>query len=218
MIKELQLTDDETWAKRCQYWAAPIPEKNRGGAAPRRVHQPLVLTGHGLGLRVDQGTLLVKDGFTHYPQSQAIHRFFPRDRRMPSRIIIVEGNGNITLDALTWLAEQDVPLVRVNWQGHVTTVIGNSAGPDYKLVRAQIAAQEDKRVALRIANSLISEKLKNSIDTLHTLFSLDRVEKAITAHRASLDELRCSPPRTIQGLLGIEGRSALAYFNAWQNL
>ena len=74
-----------------------------------------------MGLRVDQGTLLVKDGFTHYPQVQDIRRFFPGDRNMPSRIIIVDGDGNITLDALSWLAQQNVPLVKINWQGHTRT-------------------------------------------------------------------------------------------------
>src|SRR5579864_3643635 len=77
--------DDDGWADRCQHWAAPVPEKRPNGTTPRRRHQPLVLTGHGLGLRVDQGALVVKDGFTHYPQVQGIHRFFPRDRNMPSR-------------------------------------------------------------------------------------------------------------------------------------
>jgi CRISPR-associated endonuclease Cas1 len=177
-----------------------------------------VLTGHGLGLCVEQGTLLVKQGFTHYPQKQDVYRFFRGDRNMPSRITIVDGNGNITLDALGWLAEQNVPLVRIDWQGQVTTVISNNTGPDHRLVRAQLAAQADKKAALRIAASLISAKLKNSIDTLRTLPSSERVEKAIAVHKNGVGELRCSPAKSIGGLLGIEGRSALAYFNAWQGL
>src|SRR3979490_232544 len=131
--------DDLAWAERCQYWASPTVAKKGRGAPPRRTHKPLVLTGHGLGLRVEQGTLLVKNGFTHYPQVQAIHRFFPGDRNMPSKIVIVDGNGNITLDALGWLTEQHVPLIRIDWRGNVTTVIGSNAGPDHRLVRAQLA-------------------------------------------------------------------------------
>jgi CRISPR-associated protein Cas1 len=120
------LADDLGWRDRCEYWAAPAPEKRRRGGLPRRTHKPLVLTGHGLGLRIEQGTLLVKQGFTHYPQKQDVFRFFRGDRNMPSRIIIVDGNGSITLDALGWLAEQNVPLVRIDWQGHVNTVISTS--------------------------------------------------------------------------------------------
>src|SRR5215470_2389562 len=97
-VLDLSTDDDIDWAERCEYWAKPAPEKKRRGAPPRRTRKPLILTGHGLGLRVEQGTLLVKDGFTHYPQTQAVHRFFRGDRNMPSRIVIVDGNGNITLD------------------------------------------------------------------------------------------------------------------------
>jgi len=71
---------------------------------------------------------------------------------------------------------------------------------------------------LKIATSLISSKLKNSIDTLRNLPSSERAEKAIDVHREANSELRCSAPKSIQALLGIEGRSALAYFNAWQGL
>lgn len=137
---------------------------------------------------------------------------------MPSRIVIVDGNGNITLDALGWLAEQNVPLVRIDWRGHVTTAIGNNAGPDHRLVRAQLVAQADQKAALRIATSLIAAKLRNSIETLRSLPSSDRAEKAIATHQDAKDELRRSPPKTIRALLGIEGKSAFAYFNAWQGL
>lgn len=210
--------DDRVWVERCRYWAEPMHEKRGRGAQRRRVHKPLILTGHGLALRVDQGTLLIKDGFTHHPQRQTNHRFFPRDRNMPSRIIIVDGSGNVTLDALGWLAEQDVPLVRIDWRGQVTAMIGNRAGPDHRLVRAQLAAQEEQKSAIKLATSVISAKLKNCIDTLRVLPSAGRAKKAIAVHQDAIGELRCSPPKSIRALLGIEGKAALAYFNAWKDL
>lgn len=212
------LADDLAWAERCQHWASPTVAEKRRGAPPRRTHKPLVLTGHGLGLRVEQGTLLVKDGFTHYPQVQAIHRFFPGDRNMPSRIVIVDGNGNLTLDAVGWLTQQNVPLVRIDWRGNVTTVIGNSPGPDHRLVRGQLAAQADKRTSLRIATSLIVAKLTNSVETLRTLPLSERVEKAIAAQLEGVGELKRSAPKSIGALIGVEGKSAQAYFAAWQGL
>jgi CRISP-associated protein Cas1 len=210
--------DDIAWAERCEYWAAPIPKKKRRGAAPRRIHEPLVLRGHGVGLRVDQGTLLIKDGFTHYPQVQTIHRFFPRDRNMPSRIIIVDGNGNITLDTLSWLAEQNVPLVRIDWQGNVMTVISNSAGPDHRAVRAQLAAQADKGTTLRIATSLVLAKIQNMMGTLRGLPASERIEQAIGKQEDYRRLLKQSQPKSIQALLGVEGGSARSYFSAWQGL
>ena len=213
-----QHVDDTAWAERCQYWASPPVVKKGRGAPPRRTHRPLILTGDGLGLRVEQGTLLVKDGFTHYPQVQAVHRFFRGDRNMPSRIVIVDGNGNVTLDALGWLTEQNVPLIRIDWRGNVTTVIGNNAGPDHRLVRAQLAAQGDQKVSLKIATSLIVAKLTNSVETLRALPPSARTEKAITVQLDAVRGLKRSAPKSIPILLGVEGRSALAYFGAWQGL
>jgi CRISPR-associated endonuclease Cas1 len=64
----------------------------------------------------------------------------------------------------------------------------------------------------------VAAKLKSSIETLRNLPDAARVEKAITVHRASIDEIKSSPPKSIRALLGIEGRSAQAYFSAWKGL
>jgi hypothetical protein len=81
------------WAERCEYWAEEPTESKHRGRPPRHVNRPLVITGHGMSLNVHQRTLLIKSGFTRYPQQQAEHRFFPGDREMPSRIIVVDGTG-----------------------------------------------------------------------------------------------------------------------------
>jgi CRISPR-associated protein Cas1 len=91
-----------------------------------------------------QGTLLVKNGFTHYPQKQEERRFFPGAREMPSRILVLDGNGSITFDVLGWLSEQGVPLIRVDWRGNVTTVVSNSYGPDPRLVKAHSSPHNPK--------------------------------------------------------------------------
>ncbi len=135
-----------------------------------------------------------------------------------ARIVIVDGNGNVTLDALGWLTEQNVPLIRIDWRGNVTTVIGSNAGPDHRLVRAQLAAQEDKKAGLRIATSLIVAKLASSVETLRTLSPSARTEKAIAVQLDGVRELKRSAPKSIRVLIGVEGKSAQAYFAAWQGL
>jgi CRISPR-associated protein Cas1 len=62
-----------------------------------------VLVGHGVRLRVHQGTLLVQNGFTHYPQKREELRLFLGDRRLPSRIIALDSDGSISLDVIKWL-------------------------------------------------------------------------------------------------------------------
>lgn len=88
--------------------------------------------------------MLVKNGFTHYPQKQEERRFFPGAREMPSRILVLDGNGSITFDVLGWLSEQGVPLIRVDWRGNVTTVVSNSYGPDPRLVKAHSSPHNPK--------------------------------------------------------------------------
>lgn len=69
-------------------------------------------------LRVDHGALVVRNGFTHYPQRAEEHRFFRGDRQLSSRIIVVDGSGILSFDVLSWLSEQNVPLIRL--------VVGNA--------------------------------------------------------------------------------------------
>jgi CRISP-associated protein Cas1 len=213
MSLKLPSCDDAAWAERCEYWTERPIEKKQRGRPPRHSNQPLILTGHGLRLRVDQGCLLVKNGFTHYPQAAEEHRFFPADREKPARIVIVDGNGSISLDVLSWLTTHDIPLVRLDWRGNVTTVLSNNYGPDHKLVHAQLRAQSR---ALPIAISLIVQKLRNCTATLQTLPSNERVQNAIERIRGDVRELTRTPPKSLKGLRGIEGRSALLYFSAWR--
>jgi CRISP-associated protein Cas1 len=210
-------SDDKAWRDRCEYWTGLPTEKKHRGRPPRHSNKPLVLTGHGMRLSVDQGTLLVKSGFSYYPQKQEERRFFPGDREMPSRIVVVDGNGSITFDVLGWLSEQGVPLIRVDWRGNVTTVVSNSYGPDPKLVQAQLAAQSKER-AMKIAISLLSDKFRNCVKTLQELPHSGDKLRAITKQKREIEELACRPPKTINGLLGIEGRAAFAYFLAWQKV
>jgi CRISPR/Cas system-associated endonuclease Cas1 len=42
--------------------------------------------------------------------------------------------------------------------------------------------------------------------------------RAITKQKREIQELAEDPPKTINGLLGVEGRAAFAYFLAWQKV
>jgi CRISPR-associated protein Cas1 len=110
--------DDFAWAERSANWLRSRPDKRGLGRPPRQSHEPLVLTGCGMCLRVDHGALVVRNGFTHYPQRAEEHRFFRGDRQLSSRIIVVDGSGILSFDVLSWLSEQNVPLIRL--------VVGNA--------------------------------------------------------------------------------------------
>src|SRR5271163_703241 len=100
------------WQERCEFWLS----KSAPGSIRRlrdREARPLVLTGHGISLRVDKGSLLVRDGYTHFPAKQQKWRFFSGALEVPPAILVLDGSGNITLDAIDWLATQRVPLIRL---------------------------------------------------------------------------------------------------------
>lgn len=211
--------DDTNWFERGNFWSEQLNyKKHPRGRKPRFLHEPLILGGHGLSLRVDHGTLLIREGFTHYPQELKEYRFFPKDRRLPSQIIIIESDGRITLDAIKWLSEQNVPLIQINWRGELINVAGNYGySADPKLVKRQIEIQNsDKRQ--KFANWLISEKIKNSIETIEYVFPPSfitiSVIKRLKLIRA---EIKNKPPKSIGALLNFEGQAAAAYFRCWHN-
>ena len=117
-------TDSPDWSQRCEYWiseSAPKISRRRR----EREKNPLILTGHGLSIRVDKDCLLVRDGNTHYPSDRREWRFFNGELDIPPALIIIDGSGEITIDAIDWLATQDVPVIRLRWDGQFASVISS---------------------------------------------------------------------------------------------
>ena len=167
---------------------------------------------------MDHGSLVVRNGFTHHPQTVEEHRFFRGDRTLPSRIVVLDGSGSITLDVLSWLSEQSVPLIRINWRGEVLTALGPGNSTDPKLVAKQLDAQRSGS-GLRFAVSLIRTKLRNSIGTLSAAVPPSPARQEAIVHlQAGMNELIKRPPKSTSALLGLEGRAAQAYFDAWLSI
>src|SRR5438552_939596 len=99
-VQHFNLKDDRKWAERSAYWQQPAAWKPREANQKRRHRNPLVLGGHGVRLRIDRGSLFVQNGFTHYPQQREEWRFFPGHADLPSRIVVVDGDGSVTFDVL----------------------------------------------------------------------------------------------------------------------
>jgi CRISP-associated protein Cas1 len=67
----------------------------------QRKPNPLILAGHGNSLHIDKSALVIKDGFTHYPQKQIANRYFAGDVELPQTIILLDGSGSISFDVLS---------------------------------------------------------------------------------------------------------------------
>ena len=117
-------------------------------------------------IRVDHGSLLIRNGFTHYPQMQELVRLFPGDPNLPDRIVMLDGSGGLSFDALNWMSEQQIEFVRLNWRSEITNISGRSGySGNSKLIQAQNKTRVSK-ATIEFARYLISEKIEISIQTL----------------------------------------------------
>jgi hypothetical protein len=98
--------DDIAWATRSGMWQNRVAKASARRTKRAEPQPALILAGHGVSLRVENGALTMQNGFTHYPQQQEIIRYFRGDVALPERIILLDGSGSISFDVLSWLAEQ----------------------------------------------------------------------------------------------------------------
>jgi CRISPR-associated protein Cas1 len=118
--------------------------------------------------------------------------------------------------AVDWLAAQNVPLLRLRWDGRFTSVVtaGGQAASTEK-VYWQERTRNDPTARLRFARDLIHDKALSTLATLedHVPRSAgwESAHNNVTA-RCRLLERRS--PRSIEELLGIEG-SIANEFRAW---
>ena len=209
------------WSSRAQFWSNETKKPRLGSKISSSfVGQPLILSGHGMGLRINHGALEAQNGFTHYPQKRDITRIFPGDREAPSRIVMLGGSGVITLNVLSWLAEQNIPLVQLDYRGNVVAAIGHSGiGHDSALVRLQIAASEATAKCRELGVWLIRKKLLSTSETmLACLPDSDRRKRADACITEGLGKLARPWELSKEALLGIEGKCAVLYFDAWRTV
>jgi hypothetical protein len=62
--------DDNPWNVRSEMWKRRVVKQTVGRAKRERQRHPLILSGHGVSLRIEGGALTIRSGFTHYPQSR----------------------------------------------------------------------------------------------------------------------------------------------------
>jgi CRISPR-associated endonuclease Cas1 len=210
--------DDLDWANRCELWASRVQKAGGRRAVRERPRQPLVLSGHGVRLRIENGALTIRNGFTHYPQKQETYRFFKGELAIPERIIMLDGSGSISFDVLSWLAEQDVSLIRIDWRGEVICVAsrsGYAANPYRVQWQRDTRADEIKRMEFSI--SKITAKIENSITTLEKSIRRNQAwNRAVEMAYSTLTKLDSKQPQSIIELRALEANAAAAYFRAWK--
>lgn len=217
LIPEPQSTSNE-WAERCGYWQRKSDERPNKRKRREKETRGLILAGHGISIAVHRGTLLIQDGNTHFPSQKRTHRLFKGDLNNPPRIVLVDGSGNVTLDAIDWLAEQKVDLIRLKWDGRISSVAsasGYSANP--KRLAWQLATRQNASKRMTFAVGQITDKIRGTLFNLENLLPPSHSrEKAIETAKSALKELKNRKPQSIGKLLAIEGAVAAGYFFAWR--
>ena len=214
------IADDLEWAERAQFWAQSTKAAKPNRRLRQRNPAPLILTGHGVSMRIENGALVIRDGFTHYPQQQIKYRYFPRDLELPTRILLLDGSGTLSFDVLSWLAEQGVALARVKWTGEIATVAsGTGYAADREKVDWQRATRDDPAQRLQFAIDLIRRKIASTLPTLEVHIPSSKArETALEKAYAGIERLNTQPIGDIPTIFAIEGECAAAYFRAWHRL
>lgn len=219
LANQQHLNDKNDWAWRSEYWNNQSRPITAVGKSNRR-KDPLMLCGHGVSMKIDAGTLFIRNGFTHHPQQREEYRFFRGSLDIPPQILMLDGSGNISFDVLNWLTEQQVALVRIKWNGEVASVLsgyGYAANPHRVQWQMDTRNNPERRMAFCI--DLIIRKIEGCIRTLEKAIPRsDAWEKAISRAYADISTLELEPPPTLEKLRIIEANSAAAYFRAWRGI
>jgi CRISP-associated protein Cas1 len=213
-------TDDTDWATRSNMWQARVTKAS--GRRTKRAKPPpaIILAGHGVSLRIENGALTIQNGFTHYPQRREIIRYFRGDVAIPERIILLDGSGSISFDVLSWLAEQKISFIRIDWKGDIVCVAGATGySANSFRVRWQLETRENPEKRIEFCRSIITRKIETSILTLEkSIPRTDKWERAMKSAYAALSRLEENPPETISELRTLEANCAAAYFRSWVGL
>lgn len=222
MLENLDFQSDpaiDEWTIRSANWISEIEKLQKPRRLRERNPNALILAGHGNSMRIEKGALVIKQGFTHYPQKQECHRYFKGDLDLPRIIMLLDGSGSLSFDVLSWLAEQSIALARIESSGDVAIVAsGNGFASDQAKIDWQRETLACPKRRMEFAQQLIRDKLTNSLETLaHHLPQHRDTERAIARAERGIAELS-EPLDDMQQVRAIEGECASLYFRAWQNL
>lgn len=210
----------DEWAGRSQFWLEKATELQPKRKRREKVSAPLIFTGLNISMRVEKRTLIIRDGATHFPQAVREHQFFKGSMDLPPRIVLIDGSGSITLDAIDWLTEQNVALVRIKFDGSNTVVMsptGYAADPEK--VAWQNATCTNTTEKLKFATDLTIRKLEASIETLEGFVPPSKLrDRAIETTSQALEFIKAGNASSSFQLLGQEGKAAAAYWAAWTRI
>jgi CRISP-associated protein Cas1 len=170
--------------------------------------RPLLLSGYGTSLRVSGHVLEVSNPAEERHETFAAHQ-------LPFDSVVVEGNsGTISFEAARFLAVHDIPVTFLRWDGSVLSTLlprGPVAG---ELKLAQFAAHNDSKRRVDIAWAILNVKLSKTVELLRFLSRFYPCDPKTVRAEAN----RGPSEVTVSGLMGWEGRTAVAYWSEFSKV
>jgi CRISPR-associated protein Cas1 len=173
----------------------------------------LLLTGHGINIRIDGARLCIKDGAHNATEAPQNYVFLPR--RMDVEHIVLYGqSGNLTIDAIQWLIKHNVQITLLDWNGKLLTTMLPAESVQVKTKQAQYRANADKDMRLKVAQSFLEAKFAHTqliLDYLKTRYpnvSTDFSKETALFRKA----------HSINEMMMVEGRIAAHYWRQYNKI
>ncbi len=198
-----------------QLTAKALDQEQRCGTG-----RTIVLAGYGARLSIERGALIAQCGHTHTGDSAELAELYPAVHGV-GRIICLGCVGSISFDAIRWCYSQDIMVTLLDNTGNLLSTLAAECPADAKLRRAQYRAADTGRDVV-IARELLRRKLMGQRETIDQHPKLPNCPRAIEALGMALSWLTLDKPTpylsTLDGLRMFEGRTARAYWGAWEGL
>jgi CRISPR-associated endonuclease Cas1 len=168
----------------------------------------ITLSGFGISARVDRGHLILEDGIAADRRRCRL----PRVDHGLERLVIIGSDGQVSLAALRWLADQNAAFTMLDRDGSVLVMTGPVRSHDARLRRAQAMALHNG-AAFRLSREIIDRKLTGQERVALKYFEDDATALTIRQYRSQLAEVQ-----SIDEIRFVEKHAAKAYWSAWRSL
>jgi CRISPR-associated endonuclease Cas1 len=176
---------------------------------PIQIHSGIAtLYGYPISINVEQGHLILEDGVGPKRRRSRLARVGHQLRR----VVVIGADGQVSLAALRWLADQKVSFSLLNRDGKVLAVTGPVGPSDARLRRSQSLAHQSGK-AVEISRELISRKLEEQERLARGTLKDLEVGDSIASFRSTL-----STAHSVQAIRQIESQAAQAYWSLWRNI
>lgn len=168
-------------------------------------HGTLTLSGNGFDVRVDGGTLRVRDGAHGEYKDVRFHRATCGIER----VVVTRPDGAISFAATKWLHGIGAAIAQLDWDGTVLLASGPQGSDRPSLRRAQALAPTNG-TGLAIMQAVMARKVAGQAAVLR--------EMGHDVEAAWLDGMvrGIESAATLAGLANVESQAAAAYWACWE--